>query len=53
MNNKINEAGEAAGVREAHVIASFGETVRPMYPSAADGPESQAATRDHSEHLET
>lgn len=41
------------GVREAHVITSFGETVRPMYPSAADGPESQAATRDHGKHLET
>ena len=41
------------GVREVHVITSLGETVRPMYPSAADGPESQAATRDHGKHLGT
>ena len=41
------------GVREAHVIASFGETVRPMYPRAADGPETEAAMRDHGKHLET
>nr|XP_020770627.1 peroxisomal acyl-coenzyme A oxidase 3-like [Odocoileus virginianus texanus] len=34
-------------MRQAHMITLFGETVRPMYPSATNGPETQAAMRDH------